>query len=228
MPPREPRTNGQRFFLTYSQADALGIDDLADFLHALADSWLEIVQEEHQEDGIHYHVVLCFESRFQRPIDVFDLDGHHPNISPIKNATIDLTNRRHYIRKGLRSKEDEHTVKSHKTKPCDYIIDPDTRGQVPPYSDQTGRLDWGGILAAATTEDEFLQLVRCNQPKEWVLRHDVIVKYASTQYQKELEPKKVYPADSWILPPALDDWVSEVFSDVSLFPARSHEPPLMY
>lgn len=221
------RFNGQRFFLTYPQADHLSIDDVADHLHNLAPSWLEIVQEEHQIEGIHYHVVLCFESRYQGALDSFDVNGHHCNWQPIRNATVDLNNRRHYIRKGLRSEEEQHTIKSHKKTPCDYIIDPDTRGTVPPYSDQTGRLDWGGILAAATTEEEFLHLVRVNQPKEWVLRHDTIVKYGATQFLKAQAPEKVYDKDSWVIPPAMDDWVREVFSEVCFIPAHSHVPPLV-
>ncbi|AJD07519.1 replication-associated protein [Sewage-associated circular DNA virus-36] len=213
---RTPRTNAQRYFLTYSQAHALDIDDLANFLHALAPSWLEIVQENHQDDGIHYHVVLCFDERFQRALDVFDLDNHHPNIAIIKNASGDLNNRRHYIRKGAdRPKESEHTIADHKKGPCDYIIEPDTRGEVPPYSTSAGRLNWGGILESAKSEEEFLILVRVNQPTEWVLRNDSIVKYAKTHYKAAREPEKVYPPESWVVPPALDDWVAEVFSDVS-------------
>jgi len=213
---RIPRTNGQRFFLTYSQAAAVTIDEVADHVFNLAPCWLEIVQELHQDDGIHYHVVVEFAARFQHPLDIFDVDGLHPNICSIKNATVDLANRRHYIRKGAeRAKEDEHTIKTHKTKACDYIIDPDTRGDVPEYVATSGRLNWGGILDAAGSADEFKQLVRINQPKEWVLRFDQIIKFAAVNYAKAVEPEKVYPAESWSIPPAMDDWVKEVFSDVS-------------
>lgn len=232
MPPREPRFNGLRFFLTYSRADALSIDDVADHLHQLADSWLEIVQEDHQvseeypEGGIHYHVVLCFAARYQGALNSFDVLDHHPQWEPIRNATVDLANRRHYIRKGDRAKEDQHTIKNHKTVACDYIIEPDTRGTVPEYSTTAGRLNWGGILAAATTGEEFLSLVKLHQPKDWVLRNDALTKYAASYYQEAREPKKSYPRDSFIVPPALDEWVEQVFSDVSYFiPARSHEPP---
>jgi len=215
---RPARTNGQRFFLTYSQANNLDIDELADFIAAIAPCWLEVVQENHQQNGIHYHVVVCFEDRLQRPLDVFDCAGYHPNILPIKNATIDLVNRRHYIRKGAeRAEEDQHTVKSHRSKPCDYIIEPDTRGVVPPYTDASGRLNWGGILDLAKTEEEFLNLVRVNQPKDWVLRNDAIVKYGSTHFKAPIAQAEIYPAESFITTPALDQWVQEVFTDVSFF-----------
>lgn len=228
MPPREKRTNGQRFFLTYSQASALDIDDLADFIADLAPCWLEIVQENHQLNGIHYHVVVCFEDRFQRPMSVFDLDGHHPNILCIKNATVDLVNRRHYIRKGAeRTEEDQHTIKSHKLKACDYIIEPDTRGDVPPYVTTSGRLDFGGILKTAESEQQFYDLVRLHQPKEWVLRNDQIVKYGTTHYKAPVAPPKVYDPESFVIPAAMDEWCKEVFSDVSIIPARSHVPPFV-
>lgn len=213
MPPL--RFNAQRYFLTYSQANDVGIDELADFISSLAPCWLEIVQEQHQDDGIHYHVVVVFDNRFRQNLDAFDFQGHHPNFLVIKNGTVDLTNRRHYIRKGARPKEDEHTVKSHKQKACDYIIEPDTRGNVPPYAAEAGRLDWGRILDSATNKEEFLDLVRFNQPQEWVLRHDAIVKFAETQYKPAKEPEPVYPAESWHIPAVLDEWVQEVFTEVS-------------
>lgn len=226
--PREPRTNGSRFFLTYSQAVNLDIDELADFIADIAPCWLEVVQENHQDNGIHYHVVVCFDARLQRPLDVFDCAGYHPNILPIKNATVDLSNRRHYIRKGAdRSEEDQHTIKSHKSKACDYVIEPDTRGDVPLYTTTSGRLDFGGILAMAETEQQFYDLVRLHQPKEWVLRNDQIVKYGSTHYKAPVAPQKVYNPDSFITTPELDAWCTEVFSEVSFIPARSHVPPFV-
>jgi len=229
MPRREASLDGQRYFLTYAQANNLDIDELADFIADIAPCWLEIVQENHQLDGIHYHVVVVFESRLRRAVTAFDCQGYHPNFIPIKNATVDLINRRHYIRKGAeRREEDQHTIKSHKLKACDYIIEPDTRGEVPPYTTTSGRLDFGGILNTAETEEQFYQLVRLHQPKEWVLRNDQIVKYGSTHYKAPGPAPKVYPAESFITTPALDAWVTEVFSEVSFIPARSHVPPLMY
>ena len=217
MPP-PPRFNGLRFFLTYAQANELSIDDVADHLHSLheEENWLEIVQEDHQVEGIHYHVVLCFDRRYQGPLNSFDVNGYHPNWAPIRNATTDLNNRRHYIRKGARPKEDEHTIKTHKSKACDYIIEPDTRGTVPEYSDTAGRLNWGGILENAKSEEDFLDLVRLHQPKEWVLRNDVVCKYAANYFKEPRAPEKVYPQESWIIPDELDAWVQEVFTEVSL------------
>lgn len=220
--PRTPRTNAQRFFLTYSQAADISQSELADFIHSIAPCWLEIVQEFHQDDGIHYHAVVCYDDRLQRPMDVFDFEGCHPNFAVIKNATTDLFARRHYLRKGpRRAKEDEHPPKDHKIRPCDYDTEPETRGEVPEYIESTGRLDWGGILAQATSRDEFLKLVRHSQPKDYVLRHDAIVKFADTQYSEPSAPEEVFPEESWVIPPELDDWVKTVFAEVSAPPAFS-------
>lgn len=217
MPRREAGLDGQRFFITWSQANDIDIEELADFLASLNNfDWLEIVQEHHQNDGIHYHAVVVFATRFRGSMLAFDFAGIHPNVRAIKNPTVDLTNRRHYIRKGLRPPEEEHTIKDHKIRDCDYIIEPDTRGVVPIYVATTGRLDFGGILREATNEQQFLQLVQQNQPKEWVLRNDVIRKYGATHFKDEVAPEKVYPAESWNIPPALDEWVKSVFSEVSL------------
>lgn len=227
MPPPK-RTNGQRFFLTYSQANNIDIDELADFIAATAPCWLEIVQENHQVEGIHYHVVVVYDDRFQQPLTVWDYDGCHPNFAAIRNATVQLTNYRHYIRKGAdRSEEDQHTIKDHKLKACDYIIEPDTRGDVPPYVATTGRLDWGGILKTAESKEQFLDLVRLHQPKEWVLRNDSINKYAEAYFKPPRAAEKVYDPASFVVPPELDAWCAEVFSEVSFIPARSHEPPLV-
>lgn len=218
MPRKIAGLDGQRFFLTYPQSASVGIDELADFLTTLpAFEWLEIAQENHKTHGIHYHVVLCFSSRFRGSMQAFDFAGRHPNVSAIRNATVALVNSRHYIRKGDRSEEEGHTVASHKRQECDYVIEPDTRGAVPPYIASTGRLNWGGILAEATSESEFLALVRVNQPKDWILRNDVVRKYGATHFKKELAPEKKYPVESWHVPAALDDWVAEVFSEVRSF-----------
>jgi len=226
MPRKVPGLDGQRFFGTWSQAHDIDIDSLADFLSSLQHfEWLEIVQESHQDDGIHYHAVVVFASRFRGDMRAFDFEGNHPNIRAIKNATVDLVNYRHYIRKGAeRSKEDEHTVKSHKTKACDYIIEPDTRGTVPIYVATSGRLDWGGILREATDEATFLALVRINQPKEWVLRNTVVRQYAERHFKKEAAPETVYPQQSWNVPPELDQWCKDVFSEVSLLSWDARSP----
>jgi len=226
--PRLPRTNGQRFFLTYSQAADVCQSELADFLHALTeDNWLELCQENHQQEGIHYHVVICFEERFQHPLNIFDFDGCHPNIQPIKNGGPDLLRCRHYLRKGPdRRKEDEHSIKDHKSTPCDYTGEVIDRGEPPEYVCATGRLTWGDILEASTDTDSFLSLARQHRTADYVLRHQQLRDFAEYNFNKAPTYTPEFPRESYIIPPDLDEWVKEVFSEVSFIPARSLEPPL--
>jgi len=216
MPRSEPSLDGQRFFVTWSQAAEVSIDELADFISSLPDFlWLEIIQEAHQQDGVHYHAVIVFARRFRGSMRAFDFGGLHPNIRAIRNATVDLDNRRHYLRKGNRSKEDEHTIASHKKSDCDYCAEPEQRGAVPEYTVSAGRLDWGGIIQEATTEAEFLALCKKHQPKQWVLQNDQCCKYAAKYFAPQREPEKVYAPESFVVPAELDAWCREVFAQVS-------------
>lgn len=228
--PRVARTNGQRFFLTYSQAADICQSELADFLHNLADAdnWLELCQENHQQEGIHYHVVICFEDRFQHPLDVFDFGGCHPNIQPIKNGGPDLLRCRHYLRKGEnRRKEDEHSLKEHKNTPCDYTGEVIDRGQVPVYVCEAGRFTWSDILSSSTDTEDFLSLCKKHRTADYVLRHQQLRDFADYEFSKVTTYTPQFPRESYIIPPDLDEWVKEVFSEVSFIPARSHEPPFV-
>nr|UBQ66228.1 Rep protein [egret CRESS-DNA virus] len=222
-----PRTNGQRFFLTYSQATTVDPDELADFLHGLAPNWVEGCQENHQDGNAHFHVIVCFHDRFQRPLDIFDFDGFHPNIKPIRNGTSDLIRVRHYIRKGDRSEEDQHDVKTHKKTPCEYDGEVFDRGEPPEYVIETGRLSWGDILAASTDIETFFQLVRKHRTADFVLRNNAIRDFAEHEFSKSSGYAPDHPADSFQIPPEVDDWRKEVFAEVSFCEShlRALEPP---
>lgn len=224
-PPREKRLNGVRFLLTYPQSSEVSIDELADFISSLPNFlWLEIVQENHHEHGIHYHAVVVFAERVQGNMRFFDFAGRHCNIQAIRNATTDLVRCRHYIRKGAeRTKEDEHDIASHKKKACDYIIEPDTRGEPPEYIATSGRLNWGGILAESKSREEFYSLMRLHQPKEWIMGHRYVEYYADKFFAPEKRPEAVYPPSSWIVPSELDAWCNEVFSEVSISLMLTHK-----
>lgn len=218
MPPA-PRTNGQRFLLTWSQAPNIDINELADYLHSLADgcNWVEIVQEHHQDQGVHYHAVICFDARFQQPLTIFDHGGRSADIQPIRNATTALTTCRHYLRKGNRPKEEEHDLKSHKRTPCDYTAEVTDRGDVPEYAHTTGRLSWAEIIDAATDQESFLQLCKQHRTSDFVLRHEQIRNFIERYYCQPTEYVPQFPPESYIIPADLDRWVQEVFGEVSIF-----------
>jgi len=224
------RLNGQRWFLTYAQVndELFDADILADALFLLSPEWLEVAHEQHQDGGSHYHVVIVFASRRQKPMSWFDVLGHHPNIKSIKNGGRDLFYRRHYIRKGEKGTHDT----SHKDEPCDYDAITYFRGTPPPYSstDAAERLSYGDILDTANSAKHFLQLVRQHRPSDFVLKNDAIEGFAVKYFANPQEYTPLYPADSYIVPAPVDAWVAEVFGEVCFFliPARSPVPPFMY
>lgn len=222
------RLNGLRYFLTYAQVNDPNIncDAVADALFALQPTFVEVCQEQHQDDGIHYHAVICFKQRRQQAVATyFNILGYHPNVKPIKNGGKDLYYRRHYLRKEDKGAHDT----SHKDEPCDYTGEPTSRGEVPPYStvDQAGGDDWGTIVEQSGCRDEFLNRIKSAFPKDFVLKYDAIEHYAQRFYSAPAQYIPQYPAASFSVPPVVDEWVTECFSEVSFFiPARSHVPPL--
>lgn len=215
-----PRTSAQRYFLTYSQVDDNDFtsDSLADFLFGLDPEplFVETIQESHENQGRHFHAVLCFRQRFQRETTIFDFLGRSADIKGIRNGGVDLYNRRHYIRKGDIAKADEHTPASHKSIECDYSAEPTVRGVPPTYSSGVpAKPSWGDIVNDSATEEEFLDRVRSDFPREWVLRHDQIVSYATKWYHRAPPFAPQFPEESFVIPDEIDTWVQECIDKVS-------------
>jgi len=211
------RTNAQRYFLTWSQAPQIDADELADYLHSLDDTnWVELCREHHADLGIHYHAVVVFTARFQRPLNVFDFADRTADIASIKNGTTDLARCRHYIRKGDRTKEEEHDIKSHKKTTCDYDADVIVRGDPPEYVTETGRMSWNEILHASTCPADFLKLAEQHYCGEFILRHRQILEFAELKWTaRQGQDQPEHARETFIVPPELDDWVEQVLSEVS-------------
>ena len=80
--------NAKRFFLTYSQTgDGLNESDIQSHLCMVGPLGYAIVcREAHADGGTHYHSVAIFERKVQsRNSGLFDVNGFHPNIQPIKH-----------------------------------------------------------------------------------------------------------------------------------------------
>lgn len=211
------RTGAQRYFLTYSQVESqhFTASTLADFLFQFTPVFCETIEEQHADEGRHFHAVVCFSERWQRPINVFDFHGRHPNIRGIKNGGTDLYNRRHYLRKGNRPKAEEHAPASHATLECDYTAEPEVRGAAPPYEHATSKVSWGDLVRDCGTEQEFLDGVRTHFAREWVLRHDAIVAYASKWYHRSPPFQAQFDIESFTIPGEIDAWVKECRDNVS-------------
>lgn len=213
------RLNGLRYFLTYAQVnDAnLNCDTFADALFSLdpVPLFVEVCQEYHQDDGIHYHAVVVFRNRVQKPIATFfNVSGYHPNVRPIKNGGADLYYRRHYLRK---EEKGPHDTK-HRDEPCDYTGVPTERGDPPPYStvDTAGCDDWGTIVEQSGSRQEFLDRIRSKYPKDFVLKYDAIEHYAQRFYSAPTQFVPKYPRETFTVPAVMDEWVTGVFSEVCL------------
>lgn len=211
-----PRTDAQRYFLTWSQVDSLHFtaSSCADFLFQLQPVFCEVVEEQHADQGRHFHAVLCFTERWRRDTTVFDFHGRSADIKGIRNGGTDLYNRRHYLRKGNRPKAEEHAPSSHSSIECDYVVEPEVRGAAPPYEQPGAKVSWGDLVRDCGTEQEFLDGVRTHFAREWVLRHDAIVAYASKWYHRSAPFQAVYPQESFTIPQEIDDWVTECAREV--------------
>lgn len=78
------RINAKNYFLTYAQAERIeSKQDLLFHLRSLIptpERWA-IGEEEHQDGGRHFHVLLGYANRFDLTnTRFFDFEGHHPNI----------------------------------------------------------------------------------------------------------------------------------------------------
>jgi len=225
MPP--PRTSAQRYFLTYSQVESLHFtaSTCADFLFQFTPVFCEVIEEQHADGGRHFHAVVCFPGVWKRPLNVFDFHGAHPNIRGIRNGGTDLYNRRHYLRKGHRPKAEEHTPASHKSLECDYSATPEVRGDPPPYG-ETIKVSWADLVNDSATEAEFLDGVRTNFAKDWVLRHDAIVSFARKWYHRAPPFEAKFDQESFSIPPEVDAWVEECRANVSTVLEVAHATPL--
>lgn len=224
-----PRTNAQRFFLTWSQVPLADVDleGLADFLYALQPTpvYIEVVHEFHQDNGHHFHAVVEFPTRVQRDLTWFNWRDRTCDIKGI--APSDIFNRRHYIRKGQRTKEEEHTPKAHKTAACDYDLEPCVRGTPPPYNAETsnGKLTWADLVLGSATEEEFFDGVRTHFARDWVLSHDKIIGYGKKWYNKAPDFVATHQPAEFIPSPEVDAWIAEVKAKVCL--EVPHATPLL-
>lgn len=192
------RLNAQRFFLTYSQSPTLSCDAIANFLQESHPhfAWCEVVREFHQDDGIHFHAVVAYSGRIQRTTSAFDIEGRHPNILVTKRGR-QLADRRWYLRKDLGEGEEVTT-----------------RG-TPPDIEEAERLTWYECLHNAADKETFLENVRINYTKEYIIHHDAICSFAQAHYNPPSDYEDPFPAESWRIPEHLEDWVTNVLAEVS-------------
>lgn len=198
-----PRFNAQRFFLTYSAVADESITSalIANYLHLVINEpsgWIEVNRELHADGTPHYHAVVTSPVRFRGQLNAFDFRGYHPNVRAIKNGKHDLGRCRDYIRK-------------------DGIDNLESRGPYPdyvPHAEEVERHTWGELLASANS-GEFLRNCADWFPKEYILRQHDILAFAQQHYNAPSDYIPDYPRDTYIVPPAADQWVADVLGEVS-------------
>lgn len=87
MTPSTFKFDAHRAFLTYPQSnfDAARLHEFLDGLAGVL--WARIANESHESGEPHVHAVLQFGRRFQsRNCRVFDFEGRHPNVQPVRDV----------------------------------------------------------------------------------------------------------------------------------------------
>jgi hypothetical protein len=78
--------NSKYVLLTYAQCGDLDEWRVLDVISALRAECI-IARELHQDGGVHLHVFVGWETKFRsRRVDIFDVDGRHPNVSPSRGT----------------------------------------------------------------------------------------------------------------------------------------------
>lgn len=78
--------NSKYVLLTYSQCGDLDEWHVSDHLSSLGAECI-VARELHKDGGIHLHVFVAWEKLFRsRRVDIFDVDGRHPNVSPSRGT----------------------------------------------------------------------------------------------------------------------------------------------
>lgn len=172
--------------LTYAQCGDLDPVAVAEHLGGMGAEFI-IGRESHADGGIHFHAFAMWKRRFEsRNVRVFDVAGCHPNIKPVgrtPEAAYDYA-----IKEG-------DVVGGELARPGGDSV-PEAGGK------------WATIVAA-TSRDEFFDLVAQLDPRTLCTAFGNLVKYADHKYREERLP---YSSPDGITfctdrSPELDDWV---------------------
>jgi len=79
--------NSKYVLLTYSQCGDLDEWHVSDMLSALGAECIVARELHNKTGGFHLHVFVDFGRKFRtRRVDIFDVDGRHPNVSPSRGT----------------------------------------------------------------------------------------------------------------------------------------------
>lgn len=72
--------------------------------------------------------------------------------------------------------------------------------------------EWGDILKESNTAEEFFNLVKINQPKDYVINHERLEYFAAKHFERPISPfKPPFELKEWKLPDDIKNWLSGEF-----------------
>lgn len=182
--------------LTYAQCGALDPSEVGSMLDGLQAEYI-IGRESHADGGTHLHCFVDFGRRFRsRRTDIFDVGGHHPNISASR---------------GKPEEGYDYAIK-------DGCIVGGTLIRPEPTGKAKHGIDWS-ILLQAKDRDEFLSLAQSHAPGLFWRSFNSLYAAATWYYRVPEEPYVSPSHFQWSLDeyPELVQWQYDAMheSDVS-------------
>nr|AGH29670.1 replication-associated protein [Tomato chlorotic mottle virus] len=212
-PPRHFRVNSQKYFLTYPHCSLFKEEALSQLLALNTPTnklFIRVSRELHEDGQPHLHVLIQFEGKYNcKNNKFFDL------VSPSRSAHF------HPNIQGAKSSSD---VKSYVEKDGDFVdhgvfqIDGrSTRG-----GQQSANDTYAKVLNAGSVM-EALNILREEQPKDFVLQHHNIRSNLERIFAKAPEPwVPPFPLSSFTnVPVEMQDWADDYFGrDAAARPER--------
>lgn len=157
--------NARYFLLTYAQCGDLDGWTVSDHMSSLGAECI-VGRELHSDGGVHLHAFVDFGKKFRsRRVDIFDVNGCHPNVSPSRGSAergYDYAIKDGDVVAGGLARPSEHGASTNVQK-------------------------WSQIVSAESQE-QFWQLVEQLDPKALCTNYSNLRKYADWRYRIEPEP----------------------------------------
>lgn len=178
--------NAKNVFLTYAQFNEPKEDLLEHLVNLCPGTNIVVAHELHQDGGHHLHsYIQAPEAIRTRDVAYFDFRGKHPNIVSAKNPK---------------------KCYDYVTKERNYV----THGS---FVFKNGK-SWADALQA-TTADAFKEIIKENNPRDYILQFDKITHFAETHYACKKTPyESRYAAESFNATDTMMDWVIQAFDQV--------------
>lgn len=183
--------NSRYVLLTYAQCGELDGFLVMDHISSLGGECI-VARESHEDGGIHLHVFCDFGRKFRsRKVDVFDVGGFHPNITPSR---------------GTPEKGYDYTIKDGDVI-CGGLARPEGKSG---GGDGSVVSRWTEITSAGSRE-EFWELVHRLDPKSAACSFTSLTKYADWKFAVDTPCYESPPGIEFVGGDVdgRDDWLSQ-------------------